>query len=105
MPFKDYFKYLGPGFENRIRCNYVIEKSRIVDFVLQYESFINEQWQAVVRYDVAHGFFHRDILFPNGRQEKTPIDLPSLEVAARFAEEDLVDNWELYKERYLNNIK
>ena len=38
--------------------------------VLQYEAIINEKWVAIVRYDCAHGFFHRDLINPNGDKEK-----------------------------------
>lgn len=40
-----------------------------------------------------------------GTQEKTRIDLPTLEMAALFADQDLKDKWEFYKERYLSKLK
>jgi hypothetical protein len=105
MPLKDYFKFLGFTGQDRIRFHYTISKGRLADIVMQYESLIDGEWRAIVRYDVAHGFFHRDVLFPNGTQEKTPLDFPTLEMAAIFAEQDLKDKWEFYKERYLSKLK
>jgi hypothetical protein len=104
MPLKNYLKALGITGEDRIRFHYTTAKGRLVDVMIQYESLIDSEWCAIVRYDVAHGFFHRDVMFPNGRQEKMPLDFPTLDMAARFAEQDLNDRWEFYKQRYLNNI-
>jgi len=38
--------------------------------VLQYEAMIEGKWFVIVRYDCAHGFFHRDLLHPNEDKEK-----------------------------------
>jgi hypothetical protein len=58
-----------------------------------------------VRYDLAHGFFHRDVMKPNGEKEKTVIQIAGLEEAAIFAEQDIKDKWEFYKQRYLKLCK
>lgn len=60
---------------------------------------------SVVRYDCAHGFFHREILFPNGDKEKRSIEITDLKTASKYAEQDLKDRWEWYKERYIKKIK
>jgi hypothetical protein len=70
----------------------------------QYESFINNNWVAIVRYDCAHGFFHRDVLMPNGDKEKKSIEIDSLKNASKYAEQDLKDRWEWYKERYIKKL-
>ncbi|MDO9155222.1 MAG: hypothetical protein Q7U47_16190 [Paludibacter sp.] len=70
----------------------------------QYESFINNNWVAVVRYDCAHGFFHRDVLMPNGDKEKKSIEIDSLKNVSKYAEQDLKDRWEWYKERYIKKL-
>ena len=76
-----------------------------MDVVFQYESFINNVWTPIVRYDCAHGFFHKDVLFPKGVKEKTEMTFDSLKSASQYAEQDLKDRWEWYKERYLKKLK
>ncbi len=105
MPLTDFFIYLDTAHEERVRVRLTIEKGKLTDLVYQYESLIDGQWHPIVRYDMAHGFFHRDVLFPNGTQQKTRIDLPTLEIAALFADQDLKDKWEFYKEGYISKFK
>ncbi len=69
-----------------------------MNLVVQYEAFIDENWRAIVRYDCAHGFFHRDLLKPNGEQEKKVFEIPDLNTAFSFARQDLEDRWKWYKE-------
>jgi hypothetical protein len=59
----------------------------------------------IVRYDCAHGFFHRDLMHPNGDKEKKVIDIPSIKFGFTFAKQDLEDKWGWYKEQYLKKIK
>jgi hypothetical protein len=63
---KEFYIYLGNHFKDRIRLRFFINKGEITDLVLQYEAMIEEKWFAIVRYDGAHGFFHRNLLHPNG---------------------------------------
>jgi hypothetical protein len=90
---------------NHIRVRLVIENGDVKDIMYQYETFYNNKWLAIVRYDCAHGFFHRDILFPNGDKEKQIIAVDNLKNASKYAEQDLKDRWEWYRERYINTIK
>ena len=72
---------------------------------MQYESMIGEKWTPVVRYDCAHGFFHRDMKRPDGGQEKKAIEVANLNFALVFARQDIEDKWEWYLEQYLKQIK
>jgi len=72
---------------------------------IQYETVIDDKWIEIVRYDCSHGFFHRDILLPNGNKEKKKIDIPDLKYAFTFAKQDIEDKWEWYKEQYLKKLK
>jgi len=57
---------------------------------------------AVVRYDNAHGFAHRDVLDPAGNLvEKKVLKLGTLAEVLEFAEQDLSDRFEWYAERFL----
>lgn len=89
----------------RLRVRLQTQKNELVDIVYQYESFIADNWVAIVRYDCSHGFFHKDVMYPNGTKEKTEIKLDSLKSASQYAAQDLKDRWEWYKERYLKKLK
>ncbi len=56
---------------DRIRVHFIVEGGRVTDVVvIQYEAYIDGQWHAIVRFDEAHNFFHRDIMSPGGEQKK-----------------------------------
>jgi hypothetical protein len=90
---------------DRIRVRLKTQINELVDEVYQYESFINNKWEPIVRYDCAHGFFHKDVLYPNGKKEKTEMAFDSLKIASQYAAQDIKDRWEWYKERYLKKMK
>lgn len=69
---------LSPDLQDRLRVKATKNKGRIVSFVVQYEAFILGRWRAIVRYDTAHRFAHRDILHPGGSVDKQPLNFPSL---------------------------
>ena len=77
----------------------------MVDLVIQYESLIDGEIHQIVRYDCSHGFFHRDILFPNGDKIKKEIEVVDLESAARYAQRDIEERWIFYKDRYTKKLK
>ncbi len=82
-----------------------VENGKVVNIVVQYETSIEGKWHAIVRYDCVHGFFHRDVLFPNGEKDKQVIEFENLATALSYAEQDLKDRWEFYKNRYVRRIK
>lgn len=73
----------------------------IVEFSVQLEIFVNNRWFPVLRYDTAHGFFHRHRFFPDGKEEKVAIDISQLNDALTFAENDIKVNWKIYREKFL----
>ncbi len=98
---KEFVKSLHEDGNERLRVRLTIKKGELVDILFQYESFIKNKWTSIVRYDLAHGFFHRDVLKPDGEKEKTVIEIAGLMQASIFAEQDIKDKWEFYKQRYL----
>ena len=90
---------------DRLRIRIETIKGRVKYFVVQYETFLNENWSAIVRQDIAHGFFHRDVMNFKGEKEKQAIDITNLEDALNYSQQDLKDRWEFYKDRYLKQIK
>ncbi len=105
MNEKEFYIYLGIHYQDRLRIRFKKEKGHILDMILQYEASINDRWIPIVRYDCAHGFFHRDLLHPNGTEEKRVIEIPNLKFGFIFAKNDLEDRWEWYKEQYLKKLK
>jgi hypothetical protein len=102
---KEFVKWLDEEKDERMRVRLSVEHGKLTDIVFQYESLIAKKWTSIVRYDLAHGFFHRDVMKPNGEKEKTVIQIAGLQEAAIFAEQDIKDKWEFYKQRYLKAIK
>jgi hypothetical protein len=92
------------GF-NRLRVRLKVEKGELIDVLVQYEAFIHGKWTSIVRYDCTHGFFHRDVMMPNGDKEKQEIVIDNLKNASKYAEQDLKDRWEWYRERYIKKMK
>ena len=98
---KEFVKSLDNDGNERMRVRLTIIKGKLIDIVFQYESLIVKKWTPIVRYDLAHGFFHRDVMKSNGEKEKTIIEIAELHEASIFAEHDIKDKWEFYKQRYL----
>ncbi len=98
---KAFIKALDVDGNERMRVRLKIIKGELIDIVFQYESLIEKKWTPIVRYDLAHGFFHRDVLKPGEEKEKTVIEITGLREASIFAEQDIKDKWEFYKLRYL----
>jgi len=101
----EFISYLDNLQQNRIRVRLKTENGELQDVMFQYESFIVGKWEAIVRYDCAHGFFHRDVLSPNGDKEKQTIEIDTLKKASQHAEQDLKNRWEWYRERYIKKLK
>jgi hypothetical protein len=90
---------LGP--RDRIRYHHVIERGRVLEFTVQYEAYINDEWNPVVRYDTAHGFAHRDLMHPDGQVDKRKLAArDDLNGAYTGAAADLRKNWLRYREQY-----
>lgn len=105
MKETSYEKFLDEFERERVRMKIHVEKGNLIDIVVQYESFINDKWRPIVRYDCSHGFFHRDVMKPNGEKEKQLIAITKLKDALSYAEQDIKDRWEFYKERFTKNLK
>ena len=100
-----YQTFLDADELERLRIKIHTDKGRILDIVVQYESFLNNKWIPIIRYDCSHGFFHRDVMRPDGEKEKQTIQITVLQDALNYAEQDIKDRWEFYKERYLKKFK
>jgi len=95
---KTFFIYLS--FGARIRVRIIRERRKVVDFVVQLEVEAEPgEWKAVVRYNYAHGFPHRDVVYANGTEEKETIHIKGLEKVVIYAIDDLKQKWEAYVRR------
>jgi hypothetical protein len=100
MPEIEYTVPLEREGANRLRVRATKAAGRIVEFVVQYEALAGGTWHAVVRYDTAHGFVHRDELFPDGRHVKMPLPFANRNLAFTFASLDLKARWREYRARF-----
>lgn len=98
MPEKDYLIFLD--FDVRKRHYHATEAGRIRRFVVQLEIKVEDKWKEVLRYDCAHDFAHKDCYDLRGRCIKIAMFL-NYEDALTFADDDINNNWELYRERFL----
>jgi hypothetical protein len=85
---------------NRYRHWHVRERGKIVEFRIQYETLIADNWHPVVRYDSAQGQPHRDIIHPDGTQTKEWYrGFSNAEVLA-LGQHDIMRNWGDYCATY-----
>lgn len=98
MPEKEYLIMFD--LDVRKRHCHKIEAGKITAFMVQLEIKINDMWREAIRYDCAHDFTHKDCYNINGKQRKITLYL-DYEEALTMADDDLNENWEHYKERFL----
>lgn len=101
---KEFTKSISPDNNDRLRIRIDTEKGTVIRIMVQYESFIEQKWREIVRYDCSHGFLHRDIIFPK-KVEKQPLKIDNLKDALQYAEQDIKDRWKWYRERYKRRLK
>ncbi len=106
MAEREFLIYLDP--ETRL-CRYrhyhISKGKKIVEFRIQLEIFAKEEWHAVVRYDTAHGKAHRDILHSDGTQSKDWFEGYSIEEVLTIGQQDILDNWPAYRDRFVKEMK
>jgi hypothetical protein len=91
--------------KDRKRHEHIVEKGKVVGFVVQYEMFHEGKWVPIVRYDTSHGYAHKDLINPDGSKEKILMGAVGLSEALTLADMDINENWERYKERYFRRLK
>lgn len=105
MAIKEFTKDISTSGEDRLRMRIETENGRVVDIVVQYEAKFKDEWHPIVRYDCSHGFLHRDVMLPGNKKEKYPLDIPDLKSALMYAEQDIKDRWQWYKNRYRRKLR
>jgi hypothetical protein len=86
---------------DRIRVEFTVRgKNVTVIDVIQYEAEMAGTWVGIVRFDMAHGFLHRDIMRPDGAQEKFQVPYRTLAEAVTGALDYIEEHWEFYRMVY-----
>ena len=98
MPEKEYLILLD--IDVRKRHYHKVERGEIRNFVVQLELRIGDNWKPVVRYDCAHNFAHRDSYDQKGAARKVNLSM-AYEDALTFADDDINENWQLYRDKFL----
>lgn len=86
---------------DRLRIHFITKDGEVESIiVVQYEAFIDGQWRPVVRFDEAHGFFHRDIILPGTEQQKTALSGHDKGLALTEAITEIKQQWQAYRKAY-----
>jgi hypothetical protein len=86
---------------DRLRVRFTTERGQVKSIsVIQYEAYIDGEWRAIVRFDQAHGFFHRDMMSPTGEQQKIAQPAIDKKLALTQAIQDIKQYWRYYRKAY-----
>ena len=95
------FRSLTPTDVIRLRLK--IDRGQLLAYTVQLETYVDERWWPVARYDSAHGQHHRDLLDWDGRViDKFWLD-PTMDnkEAVRRAQQELEENGAAYVAAFL----
>lgn len=101
----EYIFYLTAEQQDRLRVYAVKHEGKILEFVVQYEAFLADKWNPIIRYDTAHGFAHIDRIYPDGQIEKQPLYFDNYNLAFTYATIDIKRFWKKYREEYEERIR
>ncbi|KHE90415.1 MAG: hypothetical protein K8F52_13255 [Candidatus Scalindua rubra] len=76
------------------------EARKVTKFVVQLEVRTGGTWKEVIRYDCAHDYAHKDCYDINGQCRKINLYI-DYGAALTLADDDINENWEIYKEKFL----
>ena len=84
----------------RKRRYHITEFGKIIKFVVQLEVRSGGSWKEVIRYDCSHDYVHKDWYNIKSQRKKIILNL-NYEDALTLADEDINENWKIYREKYL----
>ena len=84
----------------RKRHYHITEFGKIIKFVVQLEVRSGRSWKEVIRYDCSHDYVHKDWYNIKSQRKKIILNL-NYEDALTLADEDINENWKIYREKYL----
>ena len=86
---------------DRLRIHFITQNGQVISIiVVQYKAYIDGKWRPIVRFDEAHGFFHRDIMLPSGEQVKSSRPSTDKNLALNDAISDIKNFWPTYRETF-----
>jgi hypothetical protein len=88
----------------RIRNRIRTVRGGLADGLAQLELLWDDEWRAVTRYDCAHGFFHKDELFPDGTSVKTRMEFATVAEFLECGRKDILERWRWYCDRYVRRM-
>jgi hypothetical protein len=89
---------------DEIRINLLVEAGMVTDFQVIYLTMLNGHMHQVLRYDCAHGFPHKDVLFTKPKR-KVRIQSNDYKRIIDDAICDIRENWREYKAKYLRELE
>ena len=106
MAEREFLIYLDPETRScRYRHYHISKAKKIVEFRIQLEILVKDEWYAAVRYDTAHGKAHRDMLHPTRSQSKDWFEGYTIEEVLTIGQKDILENWSVYRDRYVKEMK
>jgi hypothetical protein len=85
----------------RKRHFHITELGKIIKFVVQLDKIKSGGfWKEVIRYDCSHNYVHKDCYNIKGQRKKIILNL-NYEDALTLADDDINENWKIYREKYL----
>ena len=84
----------------RKRHRHETNGGKVINFVVQLEIRIEQEWKVVIRYDCAHGYSHADRYDKTGKQTKRPLNL-QFESALTYGDWDINENWQHYRDAFM----
>ena len=101
MPKKEYIIILNNS--TRILVFFETIQGKVENFIIKLETFINNHWIEIERYDTFHGYVHKDIMEKNGNKKRVvKYELINNESGMNMAIKDFKENYKLYLRRFLN---
>ena len=105
MTERDFLIYLdGNTRLCRYRHHHITKGKEVVEFSIQLEVLLDNTWYAAIRYDTSHGRPHQDVLHSNGTQTKKWLDDLSVEEALTYGHNDIMRNWQTYRDRFIKEF-
>ena len=98
MPEKEYLILLD--VDARKRHYHFTQSGKVLKFVVQLEVKSEGLWKPVLRYDCSHDYAHKDSFDLKGKSKKISLYM-DYENALSFADDDINENWQIYRERFL----
>jgi len=84
----------------RKRHYHVTEAGKVIKFVVQLEVKTGDIWKEVIRFDCAHYYAHKDCYNIKGQCRRINLYM-DYEDALTLEDDEINENWELYKKRFL----